>query len=70
VRFSNSIALEAEGQINSDGGPQSDAISSWSRISKMAIIFVPDHPDPERQSFLPVIDLKQCRFLALSDISL
>jgi hypothetical protein len=48
--ISNSIALRADGQINSAKGPQSDPFSSWCRISKLAIVFVPDHSDP-RYSF-------------------
>jgi hypothetical protein len=39
--------------------------SSWCRISKMAIVFVPDHSDPNAV-ILPIIYLKQCRFLALN----
>jgi hypothetical protein len=39
--------------------------SSWCRISKMAIVFVPDHSDPNAV-ILPIIYLKQFRFLARS----
>jgi hypothetical protein len=39
--------------------------SSWCRISKMAIVFVPDHSDPNAV-ILSIIYLNQCRFLALN----
>jgi hypothetical protein len=56
LEISNSIALRAEGLINSAKSPQSVPFSSWCRISQLAIVFV---SDPQAQSSRsPVIDFK------------
>ncbi len=54
--------LGAEGQINNDGVLKPIALNPWCRMSKLVIIFVPNHSGPEAV-VLRAIDLIECRLL-------